>query len=91
MEYRGIRSTISRRKVVQGAAAAVALGAPSIQAQQDQRLRFVAHADHRLFDVAARRGVVQLVCTWREDLNLPHPTPALLVVCAPNCLILLEC
>ena len=50
MEYRGIRNTISRRKVVQGAAAAVALGAPSIQAQQGQRLRFVAHADLKILD-----------------------------------------
>jgi hypothetical protein len=47
---RGIRNTISRRKVVQGAAATVALGAASIQAQQGQRLRFVAHADLKILD-----------------------------------------
>ena len=41
---------ISRRKVVQGAAAAVTLGAPSIHAQQRQHLRFVAHADLKILD-----------------------------------------
>jgi len=45
---------ISRRQVVQGAAAAAAvttLGAPSVRAQKErQTLRFVAEADLKIFD-----------------------------------------
>ncbi len=42
---------ISRRRAIQGAAAAVTLGAPSVHAQMDrQTLRFVPHADLKILD-----------------------------------------
>jgi peptide/nickel transport system substrate-binding protein len=44
-------SHITRRQVVQGAAVTMALGAPSVHAQNDrQSLRFVAQADLKVLD-----------------------------------------